>query len=55
MSVDESLDRLATICSCIVTTSTPRLTSSRSIQTDTVLEQIEDPITQPLWDAVQKI
>ncbi|MDR1060400.1 MAG: IS1634 family transposase [Clostridiales bacterium] len=55
MSVDEILDRLATIRSCIVTTSTPRLTSSRSIQTDTVLEQIEDPVTQSLWDAVQKI
>jgi hypothetical protein len=53
MSVDEILDRLATVRSCIVTTTTPNVSGVSSIRTETIIEKIDDVTTQLLWDTVQ--
>ena len=55
MSVDEILNRLATVRSSIVTTTMPNLSGESSIRTETIIEKIDDVTTQLLWDTVQKI
>jgi hypothetical protein len=42
MSVDEILDRLATVRSSIVTTTMPNLSGESSIRTETISEKIDD-------------
>jgi hypothetical protein len=48
MSVDDILDRLATVRSSIVTTTTPNLSGASSIRTETIIEKINDVTTQLL-------
>jgi hypothetical protein len=56
MSLDEILNRLATVRSSVVTTKAAlNLSGSSSIRTETIIEKIDDAATQLLWDAVQMI